>query len=115
MKNAIRSYGAKIDLVYALNDAMALGALKALREAGLGKVMVVGVDGQKEAYHEIAKGGQFKATVVNNLAEITRKAVDLLLEYLVSGKPSTPATVLTGTILVTGDNVSRYLDPASTF
>jgi ribose transport system substrate-binding protein len=115
MKSAISSFGSKIDLVYALNDAMALGALKALREAGLGKVMVVGIDGQKEAYQEIAKGGQFKATVVNNPAEITRKAVDLLLEYLVSGKPSTPVTVITGTTLVTVDNVTHYLDPASAF
>lgn len=115
MKSAIRSYGSKIDLVYALNDAMALGALKALREAGLGKVMVVGIDGQKEAYQEIAKGKQFKATVVNNPEEITRKAIDLLLEYLASGKPATPAMVITGTILVTGDNVKHYLDPAAAF
>jgi ribose transport system substrate-binding protein len=115
MKSAISSFGSKIDLVYALNDAMALGALKALREAGLVKLMVVGFYGQKEAYQEIAKGGQFKATVVNNPAEITRKAVDLLLEYLVSGKPSTPVTVITGTTLITVDNVTHYLDPASAF
>ncbi len=115
MKVAIRSFGAMIDLVYALNDSMALGALKALREAGLNRVMVVGIDGQKEAYQEIAKGGQFKATVVNNPEEITRKAVELLLDYLASGKPPTRATVITGTTLVTSENVAQHLDPGSEF
>lgn len=112
---AIRSFGDRIDLVYALNDAMALGALKALREAGLRRVMVVGIDGQKEAYAEIAKGGPYKSTVINNPSEITRNAVNLLLDHLTTGQPEAPQVVITGTILVTPDNVAQHSNPASVF
>jgi ribose transport system substrate-binding protein len=46
-----------IDGVYAANDNMALGALEALRAAGLaGKVKVVGIDGIKEMLTAISKG-----------------------------------------------------------
>ncbi len=108
MKEAITAFGSKIDLVYGLNDAMALGALKALREAGLLKVMIVGIDGQKDAYDEIAKGGQYKATVINNPAEITSRAVNLLVDHIKSGKPPASNSVITGTVLVTQENVGQY-------
>ena len=45
-------------------------------------VLVAGIDGQKEAYAEILKGGQYKSTVINNSWEITQKAVNLLMDYL---------------------------------
>lgn len=46
-----------IDGVWAANDNMAMGALEALRAAGLaGKVKVVGVDGIEEMLRAIAKG-----------------------------------------------------------
>ncbi len=115
MKEAISTYGDKIDLVYGLNDAMALGSLKALREAGLTRVMIVGIDGQKEAYAEIAKGGQYKATVINNPTEITGKAIDLLVDYLKSGKLPATNSVITGTVLVTKKNVVNHLDNDAVF
>jgi ribose transport system substrate-binding protein len=115
MKEAITTFGDKINLVYGLNDAMALGALKALREAGLDRVMIVGIDGQKEAYDEIEKGGQYKATVINNPDEITRKAVDLLVDHIKSGKPPASNSVITGTILVTKDNVAKHQNPEALF
>ena len=60
-KQAIAAYEKKIHLVYAANDAMGLGALQALQEAKLTNVMICSVDGQKEAYQEILKGGQYKS------------------------------------------------------
>jgi len=46
-----------IDGVFAANDNMAMGAIEALRAAGLaGKVKVVGVDGIEEMLRAIAKG-----------------------------------------------------------
>jgi len=45
-------------------------------------VAVAGIDGQKEAYQEILKGGQYKSTVINNPTEITTKAINLLMDYL---------------------------------
>jgi ABC-type sugar transport system substrate-binding protein len=115
MNEAIATFGGKIDLVYGLNDSMALGALKALREAGLTKVMVIGIDGQKEAYAEIAKGGQYKATVINNPGDITAKAVDLLVDHILSGKPPASKSVITGTVLVNKENASKYFNVKALF
>ncbi|WP_427365342.1 substrate-binding domain-containing protein [Candidatus Caldatribacterium saccharofermentans] len=119
MEDAIAAYGDKINLVYAHNDAMALGALDALRAAGMTNIPVCGVDGQKEAYLEIMKGEQYKSTVINNPSEITAKAFDILMEYLQTGKLPEGVTkggkVITGTILVTKENVEHYYDPDSIF
>ena len=53
----LAKYGNQIKAIWAANDDMALGALEALRAAGLaGKVPVVGVDGIPEAIDAIGKG-----------------------------------------------------------
>ena len=86
-------------------DAMALGALAAIQEAGL-HIPVAGVDGQKQAYEEIMKPGSlYLSTVVNNSAEITEVAVNLMVKYL-NGE-EIPKKVVTGTVLVTKDNVEE--------
>jgi ribose transport system substrate-binding protein len=57
MQTWLTKYGNQIKAVWAANDDMALGALEALRAAGLaGKIPVVGVDGIPEAIDAIAKG-----------------------------------------------------------
>ncbi|MEI7432066.1 MAG: substrate-binding domain-containing protein [Betaproteobacteria bacterium] len=115
MLQAINTFGTKIDLVYALNDAMGLGALKALRKSGLTQVKVVGIDGQKQAYVEIAKGGQYKSTVINNPTEITSKAFELLIDYINTGKWNATQSLITGTVLVTDQNVSKMIVKDSGF
>ncbi|MGQ9616790.1 MAG: substrate-binding domain-containing protein [Spirochaetota bacterium] len=115
MEEAIAAFGKKIDLVYCANDSMALGALDALRNAKMTGVFVCGIDGQKEAYMEILKGGQYKSTVINNPTEITEKAVNLLMDYLEKGIEPKERNVITGTILVTADNVKKYYNPNSVF
>lgn len=102
-----------VSLVYCHNDAMALGAQRALKAAGKTKVKIVGVDGQKQAYEEIIKGGQYQATVINNSYEIASKAVENMVNLL-DGKSVTAKTI-TGTILVTKDNVKKYYNPDSIF
>lgn len=115
MEEAIAAFGNKIDLVYCANDAMALGALAALKNAKMDKVMICGIDGQKEAYEEIMKGGQYKSTVINNSWEITQKAVNILMDYLTKGIEPKEKQVITGTILVTPDNVKNYYNKDSVF
>lgn len=119
MEDAIAAFGDEIDLVYGHNDAMALGALDALRAAGMTGIPVCGVDGQKEAYLEIMKGEQYKSTVVNNPSEITAVAFDILMQYLETGQlpegVSPGGKVITGTVLVTKENVEQYYDPNSIF
>ncbi|MEJ1933652.1 ABC transporter substrate-binding protein [Nostoc sp. NIES-2111] len=59
MENIIQSKGAEINAVYAHNDEMALGAIQALKSAGIkpGKDAIVGsIDGQKTALEAIIKG-----------------------------------------------------------
>lgn len=66
MANIIQAQGAEnIDAVYCHNDEMALGAIQAIKDAGLtpGKdIMVVGIDGQKEAWDAV-KAGEMIGTV----------------------------------------------------
>jgi simple sugar transport system substrate-binding protein len=60
--------GEKIDVLYAHNDDMALGALQAIKEAGLkpGKdIIIVGIDGVKAAFEAIA-AGEYNCTVECN-------------------------------------------------
>jgi len=77
--------------------------------------MICGIDGQKEAYEEIMKGGQYKSTVINNSWEITQKAVNILMDYLTKGIEPKDKQVITGTILVTADNVKNYYNKDSVF
>jgi len=115
MEEAMAAFGDKIDLVYCCNDSMALGALEALRAANMTEVAVCGIDGQKEAYEEIMKGGQYKSTVINNPSEETEIAVNILIDYLEKGKVPEEKNVITGTILVTPDNVKEIYNPESVF
>ncbi len=57
MTNLISRFGSKIDLVYAHNDDMAVGALQALRAAGVTKLPYIGsIDGTKRAILNVANG-----------------------------------------------------------
>jgi len=63
MEDVLQRFGpGEIDLVYAHNDDMALGAVTALEAAGrLAEVRVVGIDGENAAYDAI-KAGKMVAT-----------------------------------------------------
>ena len=68
MENIIQAKGKEITAVYAHNDEMALGAIAALKAAGMnpGKdVMVISIDGQKSALQAII-AGDMNATVECN-------------------------------------------------
>ena len=55
-----------VQVVYAHNDDMALGALQVLEENGRDDVYVAGVDGLSEALDVMAAGGNFIATALND-------------------------------------------------
>ena len=68
MENLIQAHGKNITAVYAHNDEMALGAIQALKSAGMnpGKdVKVVSIDGQKSALEAII-AGDMNITVESN-------------------------------------------------
>jgi inositol transport system substrate-binding protein len=57
MQNWIQSYGTKINAVFAHNDEMGLGAVKALQDAGMkDKVIVVSIDAITDALQAVKKG-----------------------------------------------------------
>ncbi len=62
MENIIQAKGKEITAVYAHNDEMAIGAIQALKAAGMqpGKdVIVISIDGQKDALKSIISGELF--------------------------------------------------------
>ena len=61
MENIIQSKG-DIDAVFAQNDEMALGALKALEDANMDNVLVVGFDATDDAVASVEKG-EMSATI----------------------------------------------------
>ncbi|BEV71432.1 MULTISPECIES: substrate-binding domain-containing protein [unclassified Paludibacterium] len=73
MKAIIEQYG-KIDAVFALNDEMALGALKALQAAGQDRVLVVGFDATSDALAAI-RAGKMAATIAQRPDMIGRQGV----------------------------------------
>ena len=83
MENIIQSKG-NIDAVFAQNDEMALGALKALQDANMDDVLVVGFDATDDAVSSVQKG-DMAATIAQQPKLIGETAVDLAHRFL-SGK-----------------------------
>jgi ribose transport system substrate-binding protein len=65
MKNWISAFGNEIDGVISQNDDMGLGAVQALREAGIKDVPVVGIDGIEDGLNAV-KSGDFIGTSLQN-------------------------------------------------
>lgn len=68
MENIIQAKGKEITAVYAHNDEMALGAIQALKSAGLKPgqdILIVSIDGQKSALEAIIRG-EMNITVESN-------------------------------------------------
>lgn len=78
---------AKLDAVVAANDALALGAYDALREAGVDPAtkVIVGWDGIAEARRRVQEG-KLTATFDWDGAEQGRQALRALVQYLREGK-----------------------------
>jgi len=102
-----------VNLLLAENDAMAMGALKAIEEAGKAdQVLIVGYDGQKEAYKLIMEG-RYGATALNSPRELARLVLESVVRY-VNGE-RLDKVVHTPAVLITKENVDRYYDPEALF
>ena len=102
-----------INLLVAENDAMGMGALKAIQEAGKSEeILVVGFDGQKEAY-ELIKEGAFAATALNSPEELAKLVVESVVNYLRGEQVN--KIIYTPAVLITKDNVDNYYDPDALF
>lgn len=102
----LSKYGeGEVDGIWVAWDASALGAYQATVEAGRTEIEVVGVDGQDFAKAEVAKGGNWVATVRQDWAGIANKALEVIEAYLVSGTQPEAVVVVPGE-LITKDNAS---------
>jgi erythritol transport system substrate-binding protein len=97
-----------IDGVIAGNDTMALGAVAALKAAGLiGKVPVAGFDGSPDAIDAVKKD-EMLATVLQPAALIAEMAVEQADEFIKTGKASQPEKQSIDCELVTKDIADEF-------
>ena len=111
MENIIQSQP-ELDLVWGLNDNMAMGALTAIQAANKqDQIIVVGFNGDKEALGYV-KDGTMLATCKSQPAEIAKAIVEEILPLLIAGKrsevkPAYPIHV----VLTTKENVDQFIVP----
>jgi len=107
--------GNKIEVVIANNDAMAMGAVEALKAHNKSSVPVFGVDALPEAL-ALVKSGAMAGTVLND-AENQARATFLMAKNLADGKPATEGTdykldgkvVRVAYVPVDKDNLSQFV------
>lgn len=88
------------------NDTMAMGAMAALKAAGMGDVLVVGFDGSNDVRDSI-KAGDIKATVLQTCAYNAELAVEQADAFIKTGSTGAPEKQLTDCLLIDASNASR--------
>jgi len=107
--NALSQYGDQIEVVFCNNDAMALGALQSIQQAGrtVGKdIYLVGVDALAEAVQDVLDGNM-TGTVLNDDVGQATKAAEATKLY-VEGSP-VEQYYWVDYVKVTKDNASQYV------
>lgn len=107
MQNWIQSYGTKINAVFAQNDEMGLGAVKALQDAGMkDKVIVVSIDAITDALQAVNKGN-LDATIFQDAAKQGAGAIETAIRIAKGEKFD--KEVLIPFQLVTKENIKSFL------
>lgn len=103
-----------VNVLLAENDAMAIGALRAIREMGReGQITILGYDGQKEAY-EMIKEGKYAATAQNSPQILGETIVEIVVKYL-NKEQGIQRKVFTPSVLVTRQNVDHFYQANAMF
>ncbi len=106
-ENWIQSYGSKINAIFAQNDEMGMGAVKALEAAGLkNKVIVVSIDAIPDGLQAVKKG-TLDATVFQDAKQQGGQAVEAAVKAAKGEKFD--KQVMIPFKLVTKENVAEYL------
>jgi len=88
------------------NDTMAMGAMAALKAAGMGDVIVVGFDGSNDVRDSILNG-DIKATGLQPAYRMAQLAVELADQYLKTGTTGRPEKMLLDCVLITKENAAK--------
>ncbi|MDR0382278.1 MAG: substrate-binding domain-containing protein [Oscillospiraceae bacterium] len=102
-----------INVIVAENDSMGLGAVIALENAGRSDVVVVGIDGQKEAL-ALVQSGQYGASGLNDPVGVANLTLDTIIRYK-NGDKNIQKLINTEPAVITSDNVAQYYNPNSDF
>jgi ribose transport system substrate-binding protein len=95
----------EIEMIFAANDYMAIGANKAAQELGR-DVIILGNDGDTQALEEI-NSGKWEATVNTTPFEMGEKVLEVMMDCL--NKEFTGFYIETPTQIVDKSNVTEYL------
>lgn len=93
----------ELDSIWAGWDASALGAYQATVAADRTEVLVTGVDGQAFAIAEVAKGGNWIATVRQDWSTISATVLDVIEAHFAGEEPAED-TIFVPAILITSEN-----------
>ena len=95
--------------IIAGNDTMALGAVAAVRSAGMKGITIVGFDGSPDAIAAI-EAGEMQATALQPAVLISRMAVDEADAFLKTGSTGKPEVQVIPCDLVTKANAGEYVN-----
>ncbi|AJC74310.1 ribose ABC transporter substrate-binding protein [Pseudothermotoga hypogea DSM 11164 = NBRC 106472] len=97
----------EIKAIWCGNDAMALGALKAVEAAGRKDIYIFGFDGAEDVIYAIQEGKQIVATIMQFPKLMSRLAAEWADQYL-RGERQFPEIVPVTVELVTTENIEKY-------
>lgn len=106
MDTLIQKYGKDINGVICGNDTMAMGAMAALKSAGMGDVIVCGFDGSNDVRDSII-AGEIKATGLQQIAYITELAVIQADKFIRTGSTGESEKQLVDCMLINKDNATK--------
>ena len=102
-----------INVLLAENDAMALGAMNVIKQRKLeDKILVLGYDGQKEAY-ELIKEGNYAATAQNSPKILGSTLLTIVARHLNDERVN--RLNFTPSVLIDQKNVDQFYDPKALF
>ncbi len=105
MEDMIQTFS-DIDGIVTCNDSTALGAIEALKGAGITDCLVYSIDGVDDALAAV-QNGEMKCTVMQSIERHAQALYDAI-KTAQAGEEN-PAQINPETILVTADNVEEYI------
>lgn len=108
MEDFVTKYGKSIDAVFCHWDNGATGCISALQAAGMNNVLVIGVDGCKAGFDQVADGTQY-ATIMNNFETDSIDSMELALRVLAGEK--VPSDNYIQMDIVTLANINDFTTP----
>lgn len=106
VKNALDN-GLEFNVVMALNDRAAIGALAAIKDQGVTeKIYIYGVDGSPDIKNFLANTNDIQGTVAQSPIQMGRKVAEVI--ELLREKKSCDSQYLIPVRLINKDNISEY-------